>query len=174
MKIRKAVLADAKGIAKVHVDSWRSTYANILPDEYLNNLSYEGREKLWENNMSQSEVYVAENLAGEIVGFSMGGRERSEKYKDFTGELYAIYVLKEYQGQGIGKMLVRPIIEDLIELQIFSMLVLVLEKNDSRYFYEALGANQVDVLEIVISGTILNEIVYGWNDIRRIDLLSVH
>jgi len=31
VKIRKAVLADAKGIAKVHVDSWRTTYANLLP-----------------------------------------------------------------------------------------------------------------------------------------------
>lgn len=36
--IRKAVLTDAEGIAKVHVDSWKTTYANIVPDEYLDNL----------------------------------------------------------------------------------------------------------------------------------------
>jgi hypothetical protein len=34
MKIRKAVLTDAKGIAKVHVDSWKTTYDNIVPDQY--------------------------------------------------------------------------------------------------------------------------------------------
>lgn len=44
-KIRKAVASDAKGIAKVHVYSWRTTYANIVPDEYLTNLSYENREQ---------------------------------------------------------------------------------------------------------------------------------
>ncbi|MEA1854613.1 MULTISPECIES: hypothetical protein [Cytobacillus] len=45
--IRKAVIEDAMGIAKVHVDSWRSTYATIFPQEYLNRLSYEKRETLW-------------------------------------------------------------------------------------------------------------------------------
>lgn len=40
MKIRKAVLTDAKGIAKVHVDSWRTTYKNIIPDEFLKKFTY--------------------------------------------------------------------------------------------------------------------------------------
>ncbi|NYE07104.1 hypothetical protein F4694_003889 [Bacillus niacini] len=40
---KKAVLTDAKGIAKVHVDSWKTTYTNIVPDAYLNSLDYEGR-----------------------------------------------------------------------------------------------------------------------------------
>ena len=35
MNIRKAVLDDSKGIAKVHVDSWRSTYRNIIPDAFF-------------------------------------------------------------------------------------------------------------------------------------------
>ena len=170
MIIRLATLSDAKGIAKVHVDSWRSTYTSIIPDDYLYGLSYEGREKLWEDNMSKSKVYVAESESGEIVGFSTGGKERSEKYKDFTGELYAIYILKEYQGQGIGKKLMNPVINDLIKLDIFSMIVLVLEKNSSRYFYEAIGGKQIDLLEIKMAGQKLNEVVYGWNDIR---LLSV-
>jgi hypothetical protein len=43
IEIRKTVLTDAIGIAKVHVDSWKTTYANIVPDAYLNSLDYEGR-----------------------------------------------------------------------------------------------------------------------------------
>ena len=60
VKIRKADLADTKGIAKVHVDSWRTTYANILPDEYLNSLYYESREQIWMNNIPNGSVYVGE------------------------------------------------------------------------------------------------------------------
>lgn len=52
MNIRKAVLSDAKGIAKVHVDSWRTTYANIMTEAYLNQLSYEKREEMWNSNIS--------------------------------------------------------------------------------------------------------------------------
>lgn len=35
IKIRKAILSDAKGIAKVQVNSWKATYANIVSDEVL-------------------------------------------------------------------------------------------------------------------------------------------
>ncbi|WP_310739799.1 hypothetical protein [Oceanobacillus alkalisoli] len=43
MQIRRADSKDATGIAKVHVDSWRATYKGIIPEDFLNNLSYEHR-----------------------------------------------------------------------------------------------------------------------------------
>lgn len=168
LNIRKAVLSDAKGIAKVHVDSWKTTYKNIVSGQYLNNLTYESRDRLWENNIPNGGVYVAENKEGEIVGFSSGGLERSGNYHGFEGELYAIYILKEYQGNGIGKALVKPIIEEITELGLNSMLVLVLKDNISRLFYESLGGKKIDSVEVEISEKKLTEIVYGWEDIRNI------
>lgn len=47
------------------------------------------------------------------------------------------------------------------------MLVLVLEDNHSRFFYEKVGAEKVDIIEIEVSGKKLNEVVYGWKDIRK-------
>jgi ribosomal protein S18 acetylase RimI-like enzyme len=166
--IRKAVLSDAKGIAKVHVDSWKTTYANIVPDEYLDTLTYQRREQLWIKIIPIGGVYVAENLEGEIVGFSSGGKERSNQYKGFDGELYAIYILKEYQGQGIGKALVKPIVDDLKGMGLNSMLVLVLKDNVSRKFYESLGGKKVDSEEVHIAGKDFIELVYGWKDISNI------
>ena len=42
--VREAVPADARAIARVHVDSWRTTYRDIVPDSVLSQLSYEERE----------------------------------------------------------------------------------------------------------------------------------
>ena len=39
MIVRSARLADAAGIAAVHVGAWRSAYAGLLPADYLANLS---------------------------------------------------------------------------------------------------------------------------------------
>jgi hypothetical protein len=64
--------------------------------------------------------------------------------------------------------LIEPIVKDLIQKDISSMTVLVLEENRSRLFYESLGAKKIDVVEIEILGKKLNEIVYGWEDIRII------
>ncbi|BDI14956.1 hypothetical protein ANSO36C_07580 [Nostoc cf. commune SO-36] len=47
MAIREANLADAPAIAKVHVDTWRTTYSNLMPAKFLADLSYEERETKW-------------------------------------------------------------------------------------------------------------------------------
>ncbi|WP_282935211.1 GNAT family N-acetyltransferase [Paenibacillus sp. RC67] len=168
MNIRKAVLSDAPGIAKVHVDSWKTSYTNIIPDEYIVKLSYEKREQMWKGIIPKGIVFVAENDHGKIVGFSDGGAERSGKYPEFDGELNSIYILQEYQGQGIGKLLVKSVVNELKNNGMKSMLVIVLEDNSSRLFYERLGGKKMDTLEIEFAGKKLKELVYGWEDIHTL------
>ncbi|WP_206207721.1 GNAT family N-acetyltransferase [Virgibacillus indicus] len=172
MKIRKASQRDAVKIAKVHVDSWKSTYKDILPDKLLNSLTYEQRTKLWENNLKEQQVYIAENSGDEIIGFSVGGKERTEKYDDYNGELFAIYILEVYQGKGIGKLLLRPVIDELKQMGINSMIVLVLEDNPAKYFYESLGAKKIDTLKIKIAGVEFKELVYGWENLEDVNLIE--
>jgi len=45
MKIRKATPSDAYNIAKVQVDTWKTAYKNIVPDNFLNQMTYASREK---------------------------------------------------------------------------------------------------------------------------------
>jgi len=52
----------------------------------------------------------------------------------------------------------------------YSMIVLVLEQNSSRYFYEAIGGKQIDLIEVKMAGQKLNELVYGWDDIRSLSI----
>ncbi|MGE7760291.1 N-acetyltransferase family protein [Peribacillus sp. NPDC097895] len=103
MYIRKATLGDAKDIAKVHVDSWKSTYKNIIPDEFLKKLSYDQRTDAWNSNISKegNYVFVAENNEGEIVGFADCGKRENNNVNN-SGDLTSIYLLKEYQGIGVS------------------------------------------------------------------------
>ncbi len=166
--IRAAHIEDAPGIARVHVDSWRTTYKGIVPAKFLADISYERREQNARqrlSNLNGTYTYVAEDESGHIVGFISGGlnRDASEEY---TGELYAIYILKEAQGHGIGKKLTRVLVERLIQEHYYSMLVWVLADNPSRHFYEALGGQYVSTKQIEIGGVMLDEVSYGWGDIR--------
>ncbi|WP_419881592.1 hypothetical protein ACN6MY_19115 [Peribacillus sp. B-H-3] len=56
----------------------------------------------------------------------------------------------------------------LKQKKFFSMIVLVLEDNSSRLFFETLGGEKIDIIEVSISRKKLNELVYGWNNIRRL------
>lgn len=168
MKIRRAQPTDARGIARVHVDSWRTTYRGILDDEYLDSLDYESREERWKRNIdSHAIIYVAENGDGQIVGFAIGGKEATGQM-DYDGELYAIYLLQEVQGQGIGKQLTSAVMKELKQQGISSMIVWVLADNPSRRFYEALGGHYVASKPITIGKQTLEEVSYGWKLIPNI------
>lgn len=47
LRIRPAVSEDGAGIGRVHVETWRTTYRGIVPDEHLAGLSQEKRIVFW-------------------------------------------------------------------------------------------------------------------------------
>ncbi|MDY0405569.1 GNAT family N-acetyltransferase [Virgibacillus sp. 179-BFC.A HS] len=168
MIIRPAEENDAAGIAKVHVDSWRTTYKGIVPDTYLfETLTYESRLKNWQGNLSQGHVFVAEDEQQGIVGFANGGKERSGKYPKHEGELYAIYILKDFQKKDIGRKLTERVVHHLVDNGIQSMLVWVLQENPSRYFYEKIGGTCVDAETIQIGGKKFQELAYRWENLHQ-------
>jgi len=172
--IRKAEPVDAAGIARVHVDSWRTTYRGLLPEELLARLSYENREHNWHQMLTatgdQGFVYVAEvetddPQAQRIVGFASGGFERTLN-PDYPGELYAIYLLSEYQRLGIGRGLVKTAAQRLLADGYPAMLIWVLHENPARKFYEALGGQYLFEKSIQIGSFTQIEVAYGWKDLR--------
>ncbi|MCM3094358.1 GNAT family N-acetyltransferase [Cytobacillus sp. AMY 15.2] len=169
MKIRKAKLDDALGIAKVHVDSWRTTYKGIIPNDFLNNLSYEQRTESWKKNIAREDNYVviAENKEGQIIGFADAWK-RDNNAVENSGDLTSIYLLEEYQGKGIGKKLFRELFRHIKQLGYGKVFVEVLEENKTRFFYEYYGAKLVKTVQIKIGGKILNELIYEWNNVDEV------
>jgi len=167
--IRPAQPDDAPSIARVHVESWRSTYKGLMPDETLANLSTERRESFWRDVISNHDasnfVYVAEMDDGQVVGFASGGPER-DGHPVYKGELYAIYLLQAYQGQGIGRVLVTQVARKLVETGHNNMLVWVLTGNAACHFYEAMGGKEVARKPLNLNDTKFEEIGYGYDDIR--------
>jgi GNAT superfamily N-acetyltransferase len=171
VKIRQATFDDAAAIARAHVDSWRTTYAHILPPEYLARLSCEQRASLWASQLSDPEsnefAYVADDPAEGLVGFASGGPERTGM-TDYTGELLAIYLVKTAQRGGIGRRLVSAVARRLAESDHESMMVWVLADNPSRGFYERLGGVFITEKLIELAGKELVEIAYGWKDLHEL------
>lgn len=163
MKIREVKWTDAEGIARVHVDSWKTTYKGIIPDEFLNQLSYEKRTALWVKNIESPDNYIliAEDDNSKIVGFAVAGRRESNQVKN-GGDVTAIYILDEFQGKGIGKKLIQELFVHFKENGYQKIFVEVLEDNHSRYFYEKMGAKFCETTTIMIHGKELNLSIYAW------------
>ena len=167
MQIREAKLSDAAGIAKVHVDSWRTTYKGIIPDEYLNNLSCAQRAELWDKNISKPDSYVivAENDDGEIIGFADAWKRDNNK-EDKAIDLTSIYLLEDYQGKGVGKQLLKALFDYFKNAGYETVYVEVLEDNKTKFFYEYYGAEFLKTVQIKIASETLNESIYVWRDVE--------
>lgn len=167
MQIREARLTDAAGIAKVHVDSWRTTYKGIIPDEYFNNLSCAQRADLWDKNISKPDSYVivAENDDGEIIGFADAWKRDNNK-EDKAIDLTSIYLLEDYQGKGVGKQLLKALFDYFKNAGYETVYVEVLEDNKTKFFYEYYGAEFLKTVQIKIASETLNESIYVWRDVE--------
>ena len=172
IRIRQATPDDASAISRVHVDSWRSSYEDVVPEEILSGLSYDEREALWNGILNSSRAdrhcYVADAPNTGVVGFAHGGAA-SKNSPTFDGEIYAIYLLEQYQRMGLGRRLFISVAERLLDDGMSSFLLWVFEENHSaRRFYESLGGEVVRNQEINIGGADLVEVAYGWSDIERL------
>lgn len=172
MIVRPAHLNDVPAVARIHVDSWRTSYAGIVPDDFLAGLRYENREAMWQRNLEnpdwRSVLFVAEDAPGQVVGFACAGPER-EGDPQYTGEVYAIYLLHAAQGKGMGRALMRATAQWLLAHGYPALLVWVLATNGpARRFYEAVGGQYVREKDIEIGGAALVEVAYGWRDIGQL------
>ncbi|MDX1615073.1 MAG: GNAT family N-acetyltransferase [Candidatus Promineifilaceae bacterium] len=168
--IRPAQLNDVPGIARVHVDTWRTTYGGLVPDEVLHKQSARLSADQWrsvlEANDPERTLLVAE-LDQQIVGFANGGPERGE-YPDYDGELYALYVLADYQDRNIGRQLLRRVAADLHRAGMQQMLVWVLATNPARLFYEVMGGRLVHEKTMEVGGVPLDTLGFVFEDLAAL------
>ena len=163
--VRKTTLDDVRETTKVHIATWQSAYKGIIPQGFLDKMSddYEMRVERWAKTLSEghAEYSLVAEVDGRIVGILHGGNSRHSEYPH-DKEVYAIYVLDEYQGRGVGKKLIQTIAKTFVEEESKGMVIWVLEENKSKKFYEAIGGKHIGNKTIEIAGKKLDERGYGW------------
>ncbi|GHG24990.1 MULTISPECIES: GNAT family N-acetyltransferase [Amycolatopsis] len=101
--IRPATVADAEAIGEVHVRSWQAAYEGLIPADFLARLSASSRAAAWARRIGGGgRVLVAEE-DGVIAGFAAFG----------PSHLYALYLLPEFWGRGLGRALHDRAVEEM-------------------------------------------------------------
>ena len=157
--IREATSADIPDLAHLHVKTWNATYPDVLSPP-----TYEIRLRQWREAFQSTDesvfCFVVEDENGQLVGFAKGVPH--DGLADFSGQLSKIYLLKEYQRQGLGRRLVGHVVRRFLTQDITSMVLFADAQNPSCGFYEALGAERL----LDDAGNFHGG--YGWRDLRRL------
>ena len=124
---------EIRGKAFVHWSAWHEAYPGLVSDEYLKQLTLEKCEEMagrWTDGILIAKD--GDRVIG-FVGFGDRGEEAPER-----GEIFAMYVLSEFYGTGVGRLLME---EALSRLQDYPELCLWVLRENRRAirFYEKCG-----------------------------------
>jgi RimJ/RimL family protein N-acetyltransferase len=132
--VRRATRADVPELARVHSESAQVAYANVAPPEPG------GLERRTANWLSVFDDAVGSpHLAeadGEVIGILNFGPARDE---DEIGELYVLYVLREYWGTGAAQLLIDTAHRKLSHAHDEAVLSVLADNPRARRFYERNG-----------------------------------
>lgn len=126
--------AEIEGKGYVHYKSWQETYPGLIDQVYLDSMTVEKSVAIayrWRDD----DMFVAKD-GDDVVGFVCYGECRDEDLPG-AGEIYAVYVLREYYGTGAGLALMRAALDRLGQKRIA---VWVLQGNARAIrFYQKCG-----------------------------------
>lgn len=168
--IRPAGPDDVMMIASVIVETWRSTFRGLISDAFLDAMSIEEQALRHARRMRVADVFhlVAVDMSSNrVIGFANYGKARSMPPR-FDRELYALYILKEFQGTGIGSALVRSVAAHCREMRAASLFAWVLSSNPNRAFYERLGAVAVGQGQVSLGGENHDQTAYRWDNLAKL------
>jgi ribosomal protein S18 acetylase RimI-like enzyme len=145
LTIRPAQRGDGAGISIVHDDSWRESYRGIIQGVALERLVESRGADWWEALIRRRSGLQVVDFGGKIVGYATYGNARS-RFEQYPSQIYELYVLPEYQGLGLGRMLFRA------ARAAFSngrspaapLIIWALADNDRAHgFYKHLGGHEI-------------------------------
>lgn len=164
-RLRRAAPKDAAAIAATHVASRSRAYAGI-PTVEATTLQ---RTHFWQSVLEAPEspaaaVFMVED-AGLVLGFAACGRQLDAALaaQGFPGEIQALYVLPNRQGQGIGRALLGACARRLLAHGMAGMALWVLHANAAaRSFYLDMGAAEIGSRENTAGQM---QVAVGWRNI---------
>jgi GNAT superfamily N-acetyltransferase len=132
LRISHASYDDLPEVSEIHVTSWKQTYVGQVPQTYLDNLDVARRLRAWQEQFPNRDVsgLLIAKVNNTAAGFVCFGRARDQDRQEW-GEIYAIYVLKEYWGRGVGYALYKTACAGLQEKGFQRAYLWVLDTNDN-------------------------------------------
>lgn len=152
VEIRRATVTDAQVIAAIHAASWKTTYRGLLPEAFLDTITADSREPMWNRILGNPDhpgtVWVAMR-DGEVVGFCAVMSSRTGSDDRPTLEVQTIYLKPGTERHGIGSAMFHEMLRHATETGYRRLELWVHRDNaNARAFYEAHGWITDDVPKV--------------------------
>ena len=138
--IRKAVFEDCRTISLLKREVWNTTYRGIYSDAKIDGYDVDKHARVLEGIVQNPEMSLFTACDGErIIGFISCGTPH-RPFLHYKQDIGLMYILDEYQRQGIGRRLFTAAINEIKENGHDEFFTSVNKYNTNAIsFYEAMG-----------------------------------
>jgi L-amino acid N-acyltransferase YncA len=169
-QIQSACIGDAQGIAQVNYAAWKETYRGLIQSKFLDTIDIGKYLERWENILKRNKpgefVLVLKTGQDKVIGYCSGGRVR-EKLHTYESEIYALYLLQDFHGKGLGGNLFKNSVLTLKDLGYKSFCLFVLQQNPTIQFYQHYNPDFSEMDAVHIGEEDYDEVCFGWNSFNR-------
>lgn len=141
--IRHALATDIPAIARVHLETSKIAYRDILHPAMIEGLALSGRIDLWKTRFAgigpRGRLWV-QCIGSEVLGFALSDAGGDRDPARLACELKSFYLLPEYWGAGLGARLLVHVVADFTGRGFNSINLWTISANArARQFYERKG-----------------------------------
>ncbi|MFI0492111.1 GNAT family N-acetyltransferase [Flavobacterium sp.] len=109
--------------------------------------SYEQQKTILEDKLNKGFPVIVAELNGEVAGFGMYSEFRLREAYKFTVE-HSVYINKNFQGKGIGKLVLQELIHLARKQKIHTMIAVIDSENEkSVEFHEKFGFETIGIFK---------------------------
>lgn len=168
INIRKGFPEDLEEITYVNRKTWKTTYPNIIDQDFLDKLPLsmpkEDLEKKKKEITEGKSNYIVAEDGEKIIG--MLKYSKADQEND-TAEIKALYILKEYQKQGIGKKMVNMATKEMAKAKYKNMIIGCIAQNPANEFYEKIGGVHIGKRDFILDNKPYKENIYFYESIDK-------
>lgn len=179
LEIRKAYPTDAYTLINIMDIVWKSEFYDFLPNGIMNEMGRNIEKRinhLTDQINENNRIFVAVN-DGSPVGYIFYAKAQNVVYES-AAEIREIYILPEYQRQGIGEKLFESAIEELKKLGFKTLVLYCPREAKSINFFLKMGGMKKELFSKSVNGySVIYDLVYydlakanstnpsEWNDV---------
>ena len=128
---------ELRGKAYVHCRAWKEAYAGIVDQAFLDGRTVEMSVRMARRGAEMGIPTLLAVDGDRVIGFADYGPCRDGDMPG-CGEVFAIYILRDYYGRGVGRALMDKALSGMPEYDKVAVWVLK-ENNRAIHFYERCG-----------------------------------
>jgi ribosomal protein S18 acetylase RimI-like enzyme len=157
IRIRDLTAVDVVELAALHVATFTETHSPLGGGPSLP-LRIQQWQQAFDTGANDWFAVGVQGPDGALIGFAKGC-PHDGGISGYAGELSKLYLLRHFQGRGLGKRLVAETAHRFLDRKIHSMLLFGNARSSANGFYEALGGSRLYAANGEFHGA------YGWTDL---------